>query len=100
MQTTPKAHLSDGRNLDPNNVKPRRAVGYVRVSTDMQATDGLSLDAQTIRLDSFLGRALVSILLVFAQMEREATAKRTRESVMHIRKLGYHHGKASYGFKA
>jgi DNA invertase Pin-like site-specific DNA recombinase len=131
----------------------RRAVGYVRVSTDMQATEGLSLDAQqsaiegycaipgiklvrickdvisggkdqrpglqdalstlersadilivlkfdrlsrsikhfcelyeryfkdgtkelvaireAIRLDSSLGRALVSILLVFAQMERE-----------------------------
>ncbi len=26
----------------------RRAVGYIRVSTDMQAADGLSLDAQAI----------------------------------------------------
>jgi len=182
MQTTRKPHLSDARDLDPSNVKPRRAVGYVRVSTDMQATDGLSLDAQTaaiqqysslhglklhsickdvisgakserpglqealeslqrgvdvlivlkfdrlsrsirhfcelyetyfqsgekelvairesIRLDSSLGRALVSILLVFAQMEREATAERTREAVSHIRQRGYHHGKAPYGFKA
>lgn len=170
------------RDLDGLNVKPRRAVGYVRVSTDMQAADGLSLDAQTvaieqysslhglklhsickdvisgakserpglqealeslqrgadvlivlkfdrlsrsikhfcelyetyfqsgekelvairesIRLDSSLGRALVSILLVFAQMEREATAERTREALSHIRQLGYHHGKAPYGFKA
>ncbi len=55
---------------------------------------------ESIRLDSSLGRALVSILLVFAQMEREATAERTREAVSHIRKLGYHHGKAPYGFKA
>lgn len=182
MRTPEKPHLSDHRDVDPSNVKPRRAVGYVRVSTDMQAADGLSLDAQTaaieqycslhglkltsickdvisgakaerpglkealeslqrgvdvlvvlkfdrlsrsirhfcdlyetyfksgakelvairesIRLDSSLGRALVSILLVFAQMEREATAERTREAVMHIRKLGYHHGKAPYGFKA
>lgn len=182
MITTPKPHLSDRRDLDSDNVKSRRAVGYVRVSTDMQATDGLSLDAQTaaieqycslhglklasiykdvisgakaerpglkealeslhrsadvlvvlkfdrlsrsirhfcdlyethfksgekelvairesIRLDSSLGRALVSILLVFAQMEREATAERTREAVSHIRRLGYHHGKAPFGFKA
>ncbi len=170
------------RDLESGNGKPRRAVGYVRVSTDMQAADGLSLDAQTaaieqycslhglqlqsickdvisgakserpglqealgrlqrgvdvlvvlkfdrlsrsikhfcelyetyfesgekelvairesIRLDSSLGRALVSILLVFAQMEREATAERTREALSHIRQLGYHHGKAPYGFKA
>lgn len=182
MRTIPKPHLSDAHNLDSGNVRPRRAVGYVRVSTDMQAADGLSLDAQTaaieqycalhglklhaickdvisgakserpglqealeslqrgvdvlvilkfdrlsrsikhfcelyetyfesgekelvairesIRLDSSLGRALVSILLVFAQMEREATAERTREAVSHIRQLGYHHGKAPYGFKA
>ena len=181
MRTPEKPHLSDDRNLDSSNVKSRRAVGYVRVSTDMQATDGLSLDAQTaaieqycllhglklhsiykdvisgakaerpglkealeslhrgadilvvlkfdrlsrsirhfcdlyethfksgkkelvairesIRLDSSLGRALVSILLVFAQMEREATAERTREAVSHIRRLGYHHGKAPYGFQ-
>ena len=170
------------RDLQLGNVRARRAVGYVRVSTDMQAADGLSLDAQTaaieqysslhglklqsickdvisgakserpglqdaleslqrgadvlvvlkfdrlsrsikhfcelyetyfqsgekelvairesIRLDSSLGRALVSILLVFAQMEREATAERTREALSHIRQLGYHHGKAPYGFKA
>jgi DNA invertase Pin-like site-specific DNA recombinase len=159
----------------------RRAVGYVRVSTDMQAADGLSLDAQTaaieqycaahgyslirvckdvisggkserpglaealavlqrgadvlvvlkfdrlsrsikhfcelyeryfksgekelvairesIRLDSSLGRALVGILLVFAQMEREATGERTREAVRHIRSLGYHFGRVPYGHR-
>jgi DNA invertase Pin-like site-specific DNA recombinase len=157
----------------------RRAVGYVRVSTDMQATEGLSLEAQqsaiegycalhgiklvrtfkdvmsggkdvrpglqealstlqrsaeilivlkfdrlsrsikhfcelyeryfkdgtkelvaireSIRLDSSLGRALVGILLVFAQMEREATGERTREAIQHIRKSGYHFGKVPYG---
>ena len=53
MRTTQKAHLSDARNLDPSNVKPRRAVGYVRVSTDMQATDGLSLDAQTAAIEQY-----------------------------------------------
>ena len=160
----------------------RRAVGYIRVSTDMQAADGLSLDAQqsaiesycammgiklvklckdvmsggkdvrpgladalrtlqtsadvlivlkfdrlsrsikhfcelyetyfkdgtkeliaireSIRLDSSLGRALVGILLVFAQMEREATGERTKEAISYIRRSGYHFGKVPYGKRA
>ena len=160
---------------------PRRAIGYVRVSTDMQANEGISLEAQqvaiaqycslhglklvtickdvlsggkdqrpglqealrtlersgdvlvvlkfdrlsrsirhfcelyetyfkdgskelvaireSIRLDSALGRALINILLVFAQMEREATGERTREAIHHIRQSGYHFGKAPYGKK-
>jgi DNA invertase Pin-like site-specific DNA recombinase len=171
-----KGHIARG-NVAAENV--RTAVGYVRVSTDMQATDGLSLDAQkhaiqaycsvqglrliriyqdiesggkadrvgltealsvkadivivlkfdrlsrsikhfcemyekhfadgkkelvaireSIRLDSALGRALVSILLVFAQMEREATGERTREAISHIRRNGYHFGKVPYGYTA
>lgn len=181
MQATPKSYLSAPRDLDPDNVKPRRAVGYVRVSTDIQASEGLSLDAQiaaieqycalhglklhsickdvisgardqrpglnealenlqrgvdilvvlkfdrlsrsikhfcelyetyfksgekelvaireSIRLDSSLGRALVGILLVFAQMEREAISERTREALGHVRDRGYHHGGVPYGFK-
>jgi DNA invertase Pin-like site-specific DNA recombinase len=160
----------------------RRAIGYVRVSTDMQANEGISLEAQqsaiaqycalqglklvkvyqdilsggkdrrpglqdalkhlgsggdvlvvvkfdrlsrsirhfceiyetyfrdgakelvaireAIRLDSALGRALINILLVFAQMEREATGERTREAIHHIRQSGYHFGKVPYGKKA
>ena len=170
-----------GRNNVPGGqlVGSRTAVGYVRVSTDMQAADGLSLDAQraaiksycesvglhllqihedvesggradrkglaqalataadvvivlkfdrlsrsikhfcdlyethfadgtkelvaireAIRLDSALGRALVSILLVFAQMERESCGERVKEAIGHIRGNGYHFGKAPYGSKA
>ena len=163
------------------NVTARRAIGYVRVSTDMQASEGISLEAQeaaiqqycalhglklvaickdvlsggkeqrpglqealrmlersgdvlvvlkfdrlsrsirhfcelyetyfkdgtkelvaireSIRLDSALGRALINILLVFAQMEREATGERTREAIHHIRQSGYHFGKVPYGKK-
>jgi DNA invertase Pin-like site-specific DNA recombinase len=170
-----------GGSLTIHNVA-RRAVGYVRVSTDMQAAEGLSIEAQqaaiegycalhgiklvrickdvmsggndqrpglqealkalqreadilivlkfdrlsrsikhfcelyeryfrsgekelvaireSLRLDSSLGRALVGILLVFAQMEREATGERTREAVRHIRALGHHFGKVPYGKRA
>ncbi len=170
-----------GHSADRNvmGTPGRTAVGYVRVSTDMQAADGLSLDAQraaiksyceslglrllqihedvesggkadrkglaralatnadvvvvlkfdrlsrsikhfcdlyethfadgtkelvaireAIRLDSALGRALVSILLVFAQMEREACGERVKEAIGHIRGNGYHFGKSPYGSKA
>ena len=160
----------------------RRAVGYVRVSTDMQASEGMSLEAQqaaiemycsmhgiklvkmckdvmsggkdirpglgealrtlqqsadvlivlkfdrlsrsikhfcelyeryfkdgmkelvaireSIRMDSSLGRALVGILLVFAQMEREAIGERTKEAIGHIKRSGYHFGKVPYGKRA
>lgn len=173
-----KRHIGRGNVAKEQSASGRTAVGYVRVSTDMQAVDGLSLDAQrqaiktycslnglkllrvcqdiesggkadrpgladalsakadvvvvlkfdrvsrsikhfcemyeehfadgskelvaireSIRLDSALGRALVSILLVFAQMEREATGERTREAISHIRGSGYHFGKIPYGYK-
>lgn len=53
MQATPQPHLSASGVLDPSNVhaKPRRAVGSVRFSTDMQANAGLSLDAQTAAIE-------------------------------------------------
>ena len=52
---------------------------------------------EAIKLDSALGRALVSILLVFAQMERESIGERTREAIGHIRRGGYHFGWVPYG---
>jgi DNA invertase Pin-like site-specific DNA recombinase len=55
---------------------------------------------EAIKLDSALGRALVGILLVFAQMEREAIGERTREAIRHIRSGGYHYGTIPYGKKA
>ena len=184
MRSAKGVHVGSGNrdsqgHYGGNQQSPRRAVGYVRVSTDMQAAEGMSLDAQrsaiesycammgiklvklcqdvmsggkdvrpgladalrtlqgsadvlivlkfdrlsrsikhfcelyetyfkdgtkelvaireSIRLDSSLGRALVGILLVFAQMEREATGERTREAINHIRKSGYHFGKVPYG---
>ena len=180
MKAAPRSHSRDSRDITGGAVTIRKAVGYIRVSTDMQATDGLSLDAQTaaikqycemlglhlvqihkdvisgakaerpglkealralqrgadvlvvlkfdrlsrslrhfcelyetyfksgekelvairesIRLDSSMGRALVSILLVFAQMEREATAERTREAMRHMQQHGYPLGRVPYGF--
>jgi len=180
MKAQHGTHKFELCDITQSDFAARRAVGYIRVSTDMQAADGLSLDAQTaaierycemqglrlvqihkdvlsggkaerpglqealralqrgvevlvvlkfdrlsrsikhfcelyeryfesgekelvairesIRLDSSLGRALVSILLVFAQMEREATAERTREALRHMKSCGYRHGKAPYGF--
>jgi DNA invertase Pin-like site-specific DNA recombinase len=182
MHPAPKHYKTPQRDITHDQGSTRKAVGYIRVSTDMQAADGLSLDAQTaaieqycaaqgfqligvckdvssgaksersglqealkslqqgadvlvvlkfdrlsrsirhfcdlyehyfksgekelvairesIRLDSSLGRALINILLVFAQMERESTAERTREAVRHIKQRGYFHGRVPYGFQA
>ena len=36
-----------------NQQSPRRAVGYVRVSTDMQAAEGMSLDAQQAAIEAY-----------------------------------------------
>ena len=41
------------RELDRGETKHRRAIGYVRVSTDLQASDGLSLDAQTAAIEQY-----------------------------------------------
>lgn len=36
-----------------SNVAIRKAVGYIRVSTDMQAAEGLSLEAQQAAIESY-----------------------------------------------
>ena len=47
-ETAPRARRQD-RSADRHDTRPR-AVGYCRVSTDAQATDGVSLDAQRARI--------------------------------------------------
>ena len=49
--------------------------------------------------DSALGRALINILLVFAQMEREATSESHAEGHPAYPREGYHFGKVPYGKK-
>ena len=42
----------------------RRAVGYIRVSTDMQAAEGMSLDAQQAAIEAYCsmhGNKLVTL---------------------------------------
>lgn len=52
----PKHDHEDRRRTDPALTKKRRtAVGYVRVSTTMQADDGLSLEAQRAAIAAYCG---------------------------------------------
>ena len=59
----------------------RRAVGYIRVSTDMQAADGLSLDAQQ-RVEDEAEQSVIAQLRLWAldgvkvtEMARRLNAK-------------------------
>ena len=60
MPAAPKSHLnkprditSPRRDITQDVTESRRAVGYIRVPTDMQATEGLSLDAQTSAIEHY-----------------------------------------------
>ena len=50
-ETAPRRRRHDG-SADRHESRPR-AVGYCRVSTDAQATDGVSLDAQRARIGAW-----------------------------------------------
>ncbi|MBL9004045.1 MAG: recombinase family protein, partial [Myxococcales bacterium] len=57
-------YSSRGNVVSQQLTSARLAVGYVRVSTDMQANDGLSLDAQRHAIESYCasqGQRLVKI---------------------------------------
>lgn len=51
MKTARSVHKNHDRDITAGKGSLRRAVGYIRVSTDMQAMDGLSLDAQTAAIE-------------------------------------------------
>ncbi len=51
MHPVPKYHRIPQCDITHDQGNGRRAVAYIRVSTDMQAVDGLSLDAQTAAIE-------------------------------------------------
>ena len=54
MKTAQSAYRIESCDITGSDKVVRRAVGYIRVSTDMQAADGLSLDAQTAAIEQYL----------------------------------------------
>ena len=67
-----------GRNNVPGGlvVGSRTAVGYVRVSTDMQAADGLSLDAQRAAIKSYCESVGLHLLQIHEDVESGGRADR------------------------
>ncbi len=62
MNAPHKDHRIDQRDISSDNGKMRRAIGHVRVFTDLQAKDGLSLDAQTAAIEQeVFRRAVLSV---------------------------------------
>ena len=53
MNGASKRQQGEKRDIIGGEVKVRRAVGYVRVSTYMQAAEGLSLDAQAAAIENY-----------------------------------------------
>lgn len=51
MRTVQSPHRKHARDITSNKQFLRSAVGYIRVSSGMQAIDGLSLDAQTSAIE-------------------------------------------------
>lgn len=48
-----RSHENDSQTDRNDSGRMRRAIGYIRVSTDMQAADGLSLAAQTAAIEQY-----------------------------------------------
>ena len=74
--------LNMRNHLGRNNVSggqvvgSRTAVGYVRVSTDMQAADGLSLDAQRAAIKSYCESVGLHLLQIHEDVESGGRADR------------------------
>src|ERR1700736_4982536 len=56
--------------------KRRTAVGYVRVSTSMQAEDGLSLDAQRAAITAYCNAHDYRLLRIYTDVESGAKSDR------------------------
>jgi predicted site-specific integrase-resolvase len=73
----PKHDHEDRRRADPSLAKKRRtAVGYVRVSTTMQADDGLSLEAQRAVIVAYCTSHDLQLLRIYQDVESGAKSDR------------------------
>ncbi len=63
---------------------------------------GVSVHSTTERvdLDTIMGRAMVQMMGVFAEVEVETLRERVRDALAHrVKTLGLHHGKPPYGYR-
>jgi len=75
--TVPKHNHEDRRRVDPALSKQRRtAVGYVRLSTTMQADDGLSLAAQRAAIVAYCTSHDLQLLRIYQDVESGAKSDR------------------------
>jgi len=75
-----------------------RAIGYIRVSTQGQVEDGVSL-SEKIDTTSAAGKMLFRMLAVLAEFERVQISERTASAMQHRKSKSELVGAVPYGFK-
>ena len=72
---------------------------WATVERMQEAGTGLASVTEPIDTTSPSGRAMLGMLGVFAQMERETLAERTRAGMAQVKREGRHCGRVPYGFR-
>src|SRR6185503_5721544 len=72
--TVPVRRLPARRKLDKNAPK---AIGYIRVSTEMQAADGISLDAQRESIEDYCQANRLNLLAIYQDDHTGKTLNRS-----------------------
>ena len=75
-EASQSSHKIESRDITRSNVTVRSAVGYIRVSTDMQAADGLSLDAQAAAIEQYCAMQGLKLVEIHGTCFRAEIAER------------------------
>lgn len=71
-----QGQISRGNVSNEQATNGRTAVGYVRVSTDMQANDGLSLDAQRHAIQAYCSAHGLRLFRIYQDVDSGGKANR------------------------
>jgi hypothetical protein len=70
MRTPPRYDRKTESGQTSETAIQRRAVGYIRVSTEMQATEGLSLEAQQSAIEGYCAIQGIKLVCICKEVSR------------------------------